>query len=157
MWIQGQTRCTDRVRHPGNECQLNIGDFEGRALSRLDGVHHHQRAPQHLHLPPHHSHWPPSFSSFSSPTSVTHPLDKVHQEHSAKQFIFISHFTLPYAAILQTERNCESASCTVVITSHRISLLSQSTSCWDFNSDWGFTVGCLIPPWIRPCCCGLKD
>lgn len=116
-------------------------------------------------LPPHRS-LPLTLTDLTRPSNMTHPLVKVHQECSSKHVIIKNPFSFPKlegkdAAPGLTERDCASASCTVVIASRSISLLPPSTG---VTGVLILIVGLLldswftpIPPWIRRCCCGPKD
>lgn len=104
----GQTWCTDRRRHPGNECQLNtesIGCFKGRALSFLDdAVSYHVQCPQQclplllLFLLSYSNNFlliilmsPSSLTLLLPPpyvlTNMSQPFTKVHHEWSLKHLI----------------------------------------------------------------------
>lgn len=104
----GQTWRTDRLRHSGNECQLNIesiGCFKGRALSFLDDVvSYHVQCPRQC-LPPLFLFLLSYSNNFLliilvSPSSLTllllppfvlpntsQPFTKVHHECSSKHLI----------------------------------------------------------------------
>lgn len=82
-------------------------------------------------LPPHRS-LPLTLTDLTRPSNMTHPLVKVHQECSSKHVIIKNPFSFPKlegkdAAPGLMERDCASASCTVVIASRSISLLPPST------------------------------
>lgn len=158
----GQTWRTDRLRHSGNECQLNIESiscFKGRALSFLDDVvSYHVQCPRQC-LPPLFLFLLSYSNNFLliilvSPSSLTlllppfvlpntsQPFTKVHHECSSKHliinppslFFFFSIVGQSSAGPSQMGRDCTSAS------------PAARSACCPQPADWSFTIGCFIPP-----------
>lgn len=165
----GQTWRTDRLRHSGNECQLNIesiGCFKGRALSFLnDVVSYHVQCPRQC-LPPLFLFLLSYSNNFLliilvSPSSLTlllllpfvlpntsQPFTKVHHECSSKHLIINLHPTPPPTPSLfffsivgqsSTGPSQMGRDCTSASPAAR-------SACCPQPADWSFTIGCFIPP-----------